>query len=125
MIAYGADNASVNYGEHCSVFQKLKSEYKSSLTKANCNCHVMHNAAKHCLKTLSFDVEGLVLKVFSEFSQSAKNTEQLKSCFEFVGQEFHQVLRHIPVRWASLYLAVDRLLLDWSAIKVYFLQNGI
>ncbi|KYN10006.1 hypothetical protein ALC57_17868, partial [Trachymyrmex cornetzi] len=72
MIAYGAYNAPVNYGETCSVYQKLKSECQSSLTKANCNCHIVHNAVKHCLKTLSFDVEGLVLKVFIEFSTSAK-----------------------------------------------------
>lgn len=123
VTAFGADNASVNYGKHCSVYQKL-TEIKPNILKANCNCHIVHNAAKHCLKLLSFDVECLVIKVFNTFSCSAKNVENLKECSQFVQEEYHQVLRHIPVRWLSLYAAVDRLLLNWNAIKTYFLQQG-
>lgn len=67
MVAYGADNASVNYGRNCSVFQKLL-QLEPSVIKANCNCHIVHNTAKHCMKKLSFDVETLVMKVFNEFS---------------------------------------------------------
>lgn len=123
MIAYTADNASVNYGKNCSVYRRLK-DLQPSLIKANCNCHVLHNTARHALKVLSFDVENLVLKVFNEFSSSAKNVTELKSCFEFVHQEYHNVLRHVPTRWLSLFAAVDRLLLNWESIKVYFLKYG-
>ncbi|KAM4722874.1 uncharacterized protein WCC33_009052 [Rhinophrynus dorsalis] len=123
MIAYTSDNASVNYGKNCSVYKKLK-DAQPHLIKANCNCHVLHNTAKYALKPLSFDVENLVLKVFNEFSCSAKNVSELKTCFEFVHQEYHKVLRHVPTRWLSLFAAIDRLLLDWEAIKVYFLQCG-
>ncbi|KAI4466368.1 hat family dimerization domaincontaining protein-related [Holotrichia oblita] len=55
---------------------------------------------------------------------NAKNVANLKECFQFVQQEYHQVLRHIPVRWLSLFQALDRLLLNWNAIKAYFLQQG-
>ncbi len=123
VVAYGADNASVNYGRTCSVFQKLQM-LNSSILKANCNCHILHNAAKHCMKLLSFDVESLVLKVFSEFSISSKRVEALKECFAFVNQEYHAVLRHVRVRWATLFPAVERLLLDWKPIKMYFRQEG-
>ncbi|KAI4457230.1 hat family dimerization domaincontaining protein-related [Holotrichia oblita] len=123
VTAYGGDNASVNYGKHCSVYQKL-TQIKPKIIKANCNCHILHNAAKHSLKLLSFDVESLVLKVFNSFNCSAKNVANLKECFQFVQQEYHQVLRHIPVRWLSLFQALDRLLLNWNAIKAYFLQQG-
>lgn len=110
-ISYSSDNASVNYGRICSVFQKLQ-QLNPKIVKANCNCHVLHNAVKHCTKLLSYDVESLVLKVFGEFSISAKRVEALKECFAFVNQEYHAVLRHITVRWATLFPAVERLLLD-------------
>ncbi|CAI6376220.1 unnamed protein product [Macrosiphum euphorbiae] len=77
ITAFGADNASVNYGKHCSVFEKLKNK-KSNIIKANCNCHVIHNAAKHSMKVIKYDVETLVLKVFNEFSMSSKRVDELK-----------------------------------------------
>lgn len=123
ITAYGADNASINYGKNCSVFEKLKDK-KSNIIKANCNCHVIHNAAKHSMKVIKYDVETLVLKVFNEFSMSSKRVEELKECFKFLQQDFHNVLRHIPVRWLSLFNAVDRLILNWNAIKSYFIKNG-
>ncbi len=45
VIAYGADNASVNYGINKSVYVNLKNE-NDSVLKANCNCHIVHNTAK-------------------------------------------------------------------------------
>jgi hypothetical protein len=45
--------------------------------------HILHNAAKHGLKLLSFDVEMLVMKVFNEFSSSAKKIDELKDFFLF------------------------------------------
>ncbi|XP_025191152.1 uncharacterized protein LOC112591523 [Melanaphis sacchari] len=71
ITAFGADNASVNYGKH----------------------------SKHSMKVIKYDVETLVLKVFNEFSMSSKRVDELKECFEFVQQDYHNVLRHIPVRW--------------------------
>jgi len=85
---------------------------------------VIHNAAKHSLRVIKYDVKTLVLKVFNEFSMSSKRVEELKECFEFVQQDFHNVLRHIPVRWLSLFNAMDRLILNWNAIKTYFIKNG-
>lgn len=77
LVSYGADNASVNYGKHHSVFVSLQAKHPH-LRKANCNCHVLHNAAKHACKQLPYDVESLVIKVYSEFSSSAKRLEELK-----------------------------------------------
>jgi len=73
---------------------------------------VIHNAAKHSVKVTEYDVETLVLKVFNEFSMSSKRVDELKECFEIVQQDFHNVLRHIPVRWLSLFNALDQLILN-------------
>ena len=40
--AYGADNASVNYGWHNSVFQKLRAA-NPRIVKGNCECHILNN----------------------------------------------------------------------------------
>jgi len=49
-----ADNASVNYGIHNSVFQKfLEKHPETKIIKANCNCHVIHNAARITMKKLT------------------------------------------------------------------------
>lgn len=118
-----ADNASVNYGIHNSVFQKLKNENENIL-KANCKCHILHNCNKYALKALQFDVESLVLKTYSEFSAFAKRTAKLKEFFDFTHLEYKSILRHVPTRWLSLLPALDRLILNWPALREYFLNEG-
>ena len=124
VTAYGADNASVNYGINNSVFQKLSTQENENIIAAHCNDHILHNCAKNALKVMSFDIEVLVLKVFAEFSNAAKKRENLKECFDFCEAEFHEVLRHVPTHWLSLFKAVERLLLSWKPLKVYFLELG-
>ena len=121
--AYTADNASVNYGKNNSVYRMLTSR-NPSIMKANCNCHIIHNAARHACKTLKFDVENLVLKVYGEFSVSAKRSRELQACFDFLEMNPDGVLRHVVTRWLSLFAAVDKLLVCWPAIKLYFVNKG-
>jgi hypothetical protein len=45
IVSFSADNAPVNFGINYSVFQKLK-QINNNVIKANCNCHILHNAAK-------------------------------------------------------------------------------
>lgn len=121
--SYSADNASVNYGVHNSVHKKLL-DLNTGLIKANCNCHVIHNAGRNASKALSYDVENLVLKIYSEFSNSAKKSDALKECFEYLEMDYQKMLRHVTTRWLSLYAALDRLLRSWPAVKKYFLDLG-
>lgn len=115
-----AGNASVNYGKHCAVNPKLPRN-KTELIKFNCNGHILHNAAKR-LKLLSFDVQSPALKAFDNYS-CAKNLESFKERFEFVQQEYHQVLKHIPVRWLTLFQALNPVLLIQISIETYLLQQ--
>lgn len=87
VTAYGADNASVNYGVNNSVYQKLKAEVNNDIIAAHCNDHILHNCAKNALKVMPVDVEIIVMKVFAEFSCSAKKREELKECFDFFESE--------------------------------------
>jgi len=45
---------------------------------------------------------------------------ELKSCFEFVDSEYSTLLRHSSIRWLTLYPAIDRLIQNLNAIKIYF-----
>ncbi|GFW64737.1 uncharacterized protein TNCV_4450401 [Trichonephila clavipes] len=108
VTAYGADNASVNFGVNNSVFQKLKSDENNDIIAAHCNDHIFHNCAKNALKVMPVDVENIVMKVFAEFSCSAKKREDLKECFDFFESEYREVIRHVPTRWLSLFKALDR-----------------
>uniref|UniRef100_A0A8C2HMQ0 Uncharacterized protein n=1 Tax=Cyprinus carpio TaxID=7962 RepID=A0A8C2HMQ0_CYPCA len=110
--AYGADNASVNFGKHNSVYQKLK-EASPHIVKGNCKCHLIHNTLKNANRILSaagYDVESIVLKIYSEFSCSAKKVESLKEFCEFTSVQYKEILRHVPTRWLSLLPAIQRIL---------------
>ncbi|GFS75352.1 dimer_Tnp_hAT domain-containing protein [Trichonephila clavipes] len=117
VTAYGADNASINFGVNNSVFQKLKSEENNDIIAAHCNDHIFHNCAKNALKVMPVDVENIVMKVFAEFSCSAKKREDLKECFDFFESEYREVIRHVSTRWLSLFKALDRMLSSWGPLK--------
>lgn len=123
VVSYSADNASVNFGKHNSVFTRLK-EGNSNLIKANCCCHILHNCAKFGFKLLKYDVESLVLKIYSDFSSSSKNSEELKTFCEFAQHDYSEILRHIVVRWLSLQSAVERLVKMWRVLKMYYVARG-
>jgi hypothetical protein len=120
IIAYGADNASVNYGRHQSVFTKLLKE-NDKILKANCLCHVLHNTAKHGLIKYPLDVHNLVIKIYSHFSVSSKRLESLKSCYEFTDNTFSKIVKHIPTRWLTLFEGIKRLIANLNEIKSYFI----
>ena len=123
MIAYSADNASVNFGKNHSVFTQLKGLNKF-MVSANCNCHVLHNTVRYALNHLPFDVENLVLKMYSHFSISSKRVNSLKSCYDFTDNDFKKILRHVTTRWLSLYPAVNRIIENINPIKEYFVGVG-
>ncbi|XP_023968915.2 uncharacterized protein LOC101952564 isoform X4 [Chrysemys picta bellii] len=125
IVAYGADHASVNFGKHKSVFVHLKQMLDlPNLVPGHCSAHIVHNTAKHGLKMLSYDVEHLVINVFSEFSSSEKTISELKEFFDFMETEYSEILPHISTRFLTLFTAVDRLLKSWPALKSYFVSKG-
>lgn len=124
MTSYRADNASVNYGVNKSVFALLRNDEGLNLVKANCNDHMLHNCAKNALKSYSLDIENLVLKIYAEFSVSAKNVANLKKEFEDAELTYQAIVRHVITRWLTLFDAISRLLKNLLPIKTYFLSLG-
>uniref|UniRef100_A0A8C6NU33 Uncharacterized protein n=1 Tax=Nothobranchius furzeri TaxID=105023 RepID=A0A8C6NU33_NOTFU len=122
LSAYTADNASVNYGKHNSVYQKLKLAQNDVL--ASCLAHILHNATRYAAGNLDLDIENTVLKVYSHFSISASRTAQLREFCEFVEVDGCNLLRHVVTRWLSLLPSIDQMLKCWKPLMSYFQSLG-
>lgn len=59
----------------------------STITATGCPAYMINNSVKILLEKCEFDLETLVLKVYSHFSCHAKRVKELKEFFEFVDLE--------------------------------------
>lgn len=103
------------------MFTKIK-ELNKHILKGNCHAHILHNCVKYAMDFLSLDVENLILKIYSHFSNSAKRREELKSFHKFVNCQWKELIRHVGTRWLSLNPCIERILHNFTALKSYFLS---
>lgn len=122
VTAYGADNASVNFGKNKSVYTALKTHNKN-IIPVGCNLHILHNAAKKACNCFKIDIESIVIRIYNEFSSSTKKTAQLKEFFEWADTEWQELLKHAPTRWLSLLPAMERILKNFEPLKSYFVSQ--
>ncbi|CAM4945455.1 unnamed protein product [Rotaria socialis] len=104
LVSIGSDNTNVNV--------------------ANCYSHILHNSVKHGNEHLLFDIEGVLLKIYSHFGRSSVRSQELVKYFEFAEQEQKVILKHIRIRWLSLLQSIERLIAINPVIKSYFLNLG-
>jgi hypothetical protein len=69
-------------------------------------------------------MESLVVKILHRFSSSAKRITELKNVFQFFGEDYEDMLRHVGTRRLTLYPAIERLSKCCPAIKSYFMSLG-
>lgn len=118
-----ADNTNSNFGINHSLFTNIQ-DLVPGLIKENCHAHIVHNCMKHAMNFLSYDIENVILKIYSHFSHSAVRREELKKFIDMVDGDFHELKRHVGTRWLSLLPCIDTILLNWKAIKNYFVSLG-
>ncbi|CAF3358710.1 unnamed protein product [Rotaria socialis] len=104
LVSIGSDNTNVNV--------------------ANCYSHILHNSVKHGNEHLLFDIEGVLLKIYSHFGRSSVRSQELVKYFEFAEQEQKVILKHIRIRWLSPLQSIERLIAINPVIKSYFLNLG-
>lgn len=124
VVGFCADNAKVNFGGETrggknNVFFKLKS-WLPHLIGINCAAHVVHNALKHACDALPFDVEWVVVKIYSHFYIYTVRTEKLKSFCEEASIEYDKLLGYAKTRFLALGPAVKRILKVFEGLKLYF-----
>jgi hypothetical protein len=69
-------------------------------------------------------IESLVVKICNHFSSSAKRNEELIKIFNFLDEDYKNLLHHVGTRWLTLYPAIEKLAKCWPAVKSYFLSLG-
>ncbi|XP_063361394.1 uncharacterized protein LOC134650372 [Cydia amplana] len=78
---FSADNTNANFGARHSLFTNIREEVPDVL-KGNCHAHIIHNCVKRAMDFLSYDIENVILKIYSHFAHSAVRREDLKKFVE-------------------------------------------
>lgn len=125
-LGFGVDNTSVNVGKHNSIMTRVLT-INPQVYFMGCPCHMADNAAKHacsafCKLLPSFDVEDLLVDVFFWFDYSSKRKNAYAEFCAFVDLEYRRTLKFMSVRWLGLTTCLDRVLLQFPALKSYFLS---
>ena len=79
-------------------------------------------ANKAFVEECDFDIEDFSVENFYWLDKSTNRKNKLLEFCQFVGIEYRQILNHISVRWLSLGKVIDRLLLQYPALKSYYLS---
>ena len=116
-----------NLGTTATIFQKID-DVMIMMPYHSQPCHIIHNTAHKgwagftC--STKFDVEDFCIDVFYYFDKSTKRKNALQGYAEFCDQEYCDILKHINVRWLSLERVVERILLQYSSLRGYFLGEN-
>lgn len=124
LSGFSADNTNANFGHNHSLYTNIL-EVVPDLIKGNCHAHIVHNSVKNSMNCLNYDIENIILKIYSHFSVSACRREELKRFVAVAEGEFHEIKRHIGTRWLSLLPAIDTILLNWTPICNYFVSLDV
>uniref|UniRef100_H3AXW4 HAT C-terminal dimerisation domain-containing protein n=1 Tax=Latimeria chalumnae TaxID=7897 RepID=H3AXW4_LATCH len=113
-------------GKRNSIYEKMK-EKNPSMYTLGCPCHIAHNAAKkgysEMRKIIGLDIEDLMVDLFYWFKRSQIRKKELQEFCEFCDTEYKKVLKHVPVHWLSLELAIIRTLKLYEGLKSYFASS--
>lgn len=127
IVAYCGDNTNCNFGGSQrkgknNVFTKLNQITGRSLIGIGCGAHVIHNAIKCATDCLPFDIECIIVKIYSFFYIYTVREETLKQFCEAVGTEYQKLLGYSKTRWLALMPAFERVLQLYVPLKNYFLS---
>ena len=92
-----------------------------------CPCHITHNTSitgnKTFVESCGFDAGDFAVDNFHWLDKSSKGKNLPLEFCEFVDIEYRNILDHISVHWLSLEKVVDRLLLQYPALKSMYLSR--
>lgn len=127
MVGFCGDNCPTNFGSRerggqRNVYFRLKLLVKF-LIGIGCAAHIVHNALKCSCEAMPFDVECIVVKIYSHFYLYTVRVETLKSfCDGIDGVEYSKLLGYSKTRFLALGPSVGSILKVYEALKSYFLE---
>ena len=87
--------------------------------------------SQHCTQRISWiyvqyniGCRYFCIDIFYYFDKTTKRKNALQGYAEFCDQEYRDILKHINVRWLSLERAAERILLQYSSLRGYFLSEN-
>ena len=83
------------------------------------------NANKAFVEECDFDIEDFSVDNFYLLNKSTNRQKKLLEFCQFVDFEYRQILNHISVRWLSPEKVIDRLLLQYPAMKSDYFSSKI
>lgn len=124
IVCFCADNAKVNFGGETrggqnNVYYRLKTKFPY-LIGIGCVAHIEHNAMKFACDVLPFDVECIVVKIYSHFYRNTVRVATLKSFCDEADEEYVKLLGYVKTRFLALKPAAKRILQMFAPLKTYF-----
>lgn len=128
IAAFCGDNAPCNFGNRDrsgteNTFYKLNYLYPGMIG-VGCAAHIVHNTLKKACDQMPFDVECVVVKIYSHFYLFTVRVTKLKEFCDSVDVEYQKLLGYSKTRFLGLLSAVDAILRIFDGLKEYFLSDS-
>lgn len=128
LVGFCGDNAPLNFGNMArtsknNTYYKLNLLYEG-LIGVGCGAHVVHNTLKKGCDKFPFDVECIVVKIYSHFYLFSVRVATLMEFCQSVDVEYQKLLGYSKTRFLALLSAVDSILRIFDGLKAYFLESG-
>lgn len=121
LIGFASDGANVMAGAHDSVMSRLKNDIPH-IFLMKCVCHSFHLCSSAACAKLPKAVEDCARDIYSYISNSPKRIETLKDFQNFTHTKIHKILHPSQTRWLSLEAVVSRIIEQYNALKLFFLD---
>ncbi|KAL5241694.1 hypothetical protein ACI65C_009104 [Semiaphis heraclei] len=122
VIGFGSDGCNTMMGENNSVASRMKIEFPGIFIM-KCVCHSAHLCASEACKRLPRSCEDLARNIFNYLKSSSKRQCEFSQFQTFLNLDPHKILHPSQTRWLSLTAVVDRVIEQWDALRLYFLDT--
>ncbi|XP_053968897.1 uncharacterized protein LOC128870314 [Anastrepha ludens] len=120
IIGLATDGANVMAGHLSGVKALLEAE--TNIFYLKCTCHSLHLCVSYACKKLPGDVVWLCRNIYSFFSHSPKRVHDFAEFQDNCSVKPHKILGISYTRWLSLEGVVSRLIEQWDALKLFFIN---
>lgn len=119
LIGFGADGANAMMGNKHSLKTLLEKDV-NDLFVLKCVCHSLALCASYACEKIPDDVEKLIRDLFSHMQNSFKRQTEFRTFQTFLNIKINKLLHPSQTRWLSLSAAVNRVLVQFDALVLYF-----
>lgn len=124
MIGYASDGANNMVGVNNSLKTKLTNDIPN-LFVMTCICHSFHLCASYACLMLPRYIEDFARDVHNYINNSPKRLSIFKEFQIYLELKPYKILHPAQTRWLSLLSVVERLILQFPALKLYFTQAAL